>query len=359
LLLLAGLLDTDGWLDPTGVFSITQKSVELATGILNLARSLGYRATISQVEKSCVYKGEKRTGTYHSVCIGGDLAAIPTKLPRKQACARKSVKDPLVGGISLEKLDVGDYYGFSIDGNERFVLGDFTVTHNTTVARIIGKLYQAMGVLSARGPFKVAHRDDFIAGYLGQTARQTKKLLESCLGGVLFIDEVYALGPGQEDKDSFSKEALDILTGFLSEHSDNFCCIAAGYEKEIKKCFFAVNPGLESRFPWVHRIEEYSPSELTEIMFKMIHYIKLDIEADPEEVIKLVTEKKELFQHAGRDVLTFIGKCKMAHAKRVISLETSCKFVLTMDDLKAGSELVAEFRGGDEEDSSTYMHMYM
>ena len=63
----------------------------------------------------------------------------------------------------------------------------------TTVAIILSKLYQAMGILSKNGPFKVAHRDDFIAGYLGQTAIKTTKLLKSCLGGVLFIDEVYAL----------------------------------------------------------------------------------------------------------------------------------------------------------------------
>ena len=111
-------------------------------------------------------------------------------------------------------------------------------TGKTTVAQIIAKIYQGMGILSKNGPFKIAHRDDFIAGYLGQTAIKTMKLLKSCLGGVLFIDEVYALGPGQEDKDSFSKEAIDTLTSFLSEHTNDFCCIAAGYEKDIHKCFF-------------------------------------------------------------------------------------------------------------------------
>lgn len=356
---LAGLLDADGWLDPTGVFSIVQKREELANDIVYIARSLGLRATISPVTKSCMYKGERRTGEYHAVYISGHLDMIPTKLARKQALERKSVKDPLVYGVTLERLDEGDYYGFSIDGNERFMLGDFTVTHNTTVARIIGKLYQAMGVLSARGPFRIAHRDDFIAGYLGQTAKQTKKLLDSCIGGVLFIDEVYALGPGQEDKDSFSKEALDTLTGFLSEHANDFCCIAAGYEKEIRKCFFAVNPGLESRFPWVHRIEDYTPAELTEILFKMVADMRWEVTADPEKVTELLMDKSALFESAGRDVMTFIGKCKMAHAKRVISLDESHKFRLTEEDMVAGLALVEEFKGGDEEDSSTYMHMYV
>ena len=95
-----------------------------------------------------------------------------------------------------------------------------------------------MGILSKNGPFRIAHRDDFIAGYLGQTAIKTTKLLNSCLGGVLFIDEVYALGSGQEDKDSFSKEAIDTITGFLSDHKNDCCVIIAGYEKEIEDCFF-------------------------------------------------------------------------------------------------------------------------
>jgi SpoVK/Ycf46/Vps4 family AAA+-type ATPase len=92
----------------------------------------------------------------------------------------------------------------------------------TTVAKIIGKIYQSLGILSRNGNFKIAYRDDFIAGYLGQTAIKTKKLLNSCIGGVLFIDEVYALAPRDNDKDSFSKEALDILTAFLSEHKNDF-----------------------------------------------------------------------------------------------------------------------------------------
>ena len=84
------------------------------------------------------------------------------------------------------------------------------------------------------GIFKIAKREDFVGEYLGQTAIKTKKLLKSCLGGVLFIDEAYALGPGQKDRDSFSKEAIDTLNAFLSENKDNFCCIIAGYENDIK-----------------------------------------------------------------------------------------------------------------------------
>ena len=115
----------------------------------------------------------------------------------------------------------------------------------TTVAKIIGKIYQSLGILSKHGKFRIAYRDDFIAGYLGQTANKTQKLLKSCLGGVLFIDEIYSLAPKDTDRDSFAKEALDTLTSFLSEHKNDFCCIGAGYEDDIENCFFAMNQGLK------------------------------------------------------------------------------------------------------------------
>lgn len=210
----------------------------------------------------------------------------------------------------------------------------------TTVAKIIGNLYQTMGVLKVNGPFKQAHRDDFVAGYLGQTAIKTKKLLKSCLGGVLFIDEVYALGPGQEDKDSFSKEAIDTICGFLSEHKNDFCCIAAGYENDIRKCFFGVNSGLESRFQWIHRIEEYTPTELGKIFLQKVQNINWNINISIEELAKIINEEKELFISAGRDIENLVTKCKMFHARRVITLDESHKFILTSEDIHGGIEIL-------------------
>ena len=213
-------------------------------------------------------------------------------------------------------------------------------TGKTTVAHIIAKIYQAMDILSAEGPFKIAHRDDFIAGYLGQTAIKTQKLLNSCLGGVLFIDEVYSLGPGQEDKDSFSKEAIDTLCSFLSEHTSDFCCIAAGYEKDIEKCFFAVNDGLESRFQWKHKIGEYSASELKDIFLRKVKHINWDISIDKDIITGIIEKNKEFFINTGRDIINLISKCKMAHARRVLPLGKEHKFILTEEDLEKGLEMV-------------------
>jgi SpoVK/Ycf46/Vps4 family AAA+-type ATPase len=213
-------------------------------------------------------------------------------------------------------------------------------TGKTTVAHIIAKIYQSMDILSSTGPFKIAHRDDFVAGYLGQTAIKTQKLLNSCLGGVLFIDEVYALGPGQEDKDSFSKEAIDTLCSFLSEHTNDFCCIAAGYEKDIQKCFFAVNDGLESRFQWKHKIDDYTPTELADIFLLKVKQINWDISIEKHTIIEIISKNKEIFGNAGRDIVNLISKCKMSHARRVITLDKEHKFVLTCEDLEKGIEMV-------------------
>jgi len=128
---LAGILDADGHYTH-GTFDITQKNETLLDDIIYLARSLGFAAYKKKCEKSCMYKGKKRTGTYYRTKIHGEgLQNIPTLIARKRAEPRKQIKDALVTRIHLEKLEVDDYYGFEIDGNRRFLLGDFTVTHNT------------------------------------------------------------------------------------------------------------------------------------------------------------------------------------------------------------------------------------
>jgi hypothetical protein len=132
--LLAGLIDSDGYYHHN-CYDIIQKNETLLDDILFVARSLGFAAYKTACKKSCMYKGEKREGTYYKASISGQgLEDIPVKCHRKQAHARKQIKDALNTRIKIEKLDVDNYYGFEIDGNRRFVLGDFTVTHNTIMA---------------------------------------------------------------------------------------------------------------------------------------------------------------------------------------------------------------------------------
>ena len=229
----------------------------------------------------------------------------------------------------------------------------------TTAARIIAKIYQAMGVLSESGPFVVAYRDDFIAGYLGQTAIKTRKLLESCVGGVLFVDEVYSLCPRDNDKDIFSDETIETITAFLSEHKNDFCFIGAGYEDDIIKRFFGKNKGLERRFQWIHRIEKYTIDDLADIMLKMISDMKWKSGLDKKEICSILKNDIKLFENSGGDIEIFLSKCKMIHAKRVFTLDKDHKFILTKKDLEDTLIVFKKSRLKKETHSEPPYGMYM
>ncbi len=128
---LAGIIDTDGCMTDN-CYEITQKNEQLAQDIAYLARSLGLFVSYKKVGKYCVYKGELKEGEYYKCVISGEgLEQIPVLLDRKKCQPHQQKKDTLLTNITIEPVGEGDYYGFTIDGNKRFLLHDFTVTHNT------------------------------------------------------------------------------------------------------------------------------------------------------------------------------------------------------------------------------------
>ena len=149
LALLAGLIDSDGHYR-NNCYEITQKNERLLDDIVFLARSLGFAAFKKKVQKTCTNAKDadgntcSKIGTYYLTKIyGSGLEDIPVVCPRKKGQVRQQIKNALNYRIRLEKLPEDDYYGFEIDGNRRFVLGDFTVTHNTVMAiKIISILAQ-------------------------------------------------------------------------------------------------------------------------------------------------------------------------------------------------------------------------
>jgi len=134
--LLAGIIDSDGHYNKSrNIYEIITKYEELANQIQNLASLLGFRSKISLSEKYCIYKNEKRTGLYYRVIIkGNNLYEIPCKIERKISRPIEQQRHYDLSKVEVVSKGVGDYYGFEIDGNKRFVLKDGTVTHNTSIS---------------------------------------------------------------------------------------------------------------------------------------------------------------------------------------------------------------------------------
>lgn len=134
-------------------------------------------------------------------------------------------------------------------------------TGKTTIARIVAKLFQKMGVLS-KGHLVEVERADLVGEYIGHTAQKTRDLIKKAMGGVLFIDEAYSLARGGE-KD-FGKEAIDTLVKHMEDSKNQFILILAGYPYEIEQ-FLLTNPGLPSRFPLIIDFPDYTIDQLMEI----------------------------------------------------------------------------------------------
>lgn len=134
-------------------------------------------------------------------------------------------------------------------------------TGKTTVARIVGRIFKEMGILS-KGHLIEVERADLVGEFIGHTAQKTRDLIKRAMGGVLFIDEAYSLARGGE-KD-FGKEAIDCLTKAMEDSKNDFICILAGYTDEMD-AFLQLNPGLPSRFPIQIMFDDYSIEELMSI----------------------------------------------------------------------------------------------
>lgn len=139
-------------------------------------------------------------------------------------------------------------------------------TGKTTVARLIGRLFHEMNVLS-KGHLIEAERADLVGEYIGHTAQKTRDLIKKAMGGILFIDEAYSLARGGE-KD-FGKEAIDTLVKHMEDKRNEFILILAGYSREMDH-FLSLNPGLQSRFPISIDFPDYSVSQLMDIAKRMM-----------------------------------------------------------------------------------------
>ena len=137
-------------------------------------------------------------------------------------------------------------------------------TGKTMIARLMARVYRSLGILS-KGQLVEVDRSGLVAGYVGQTAIKTQQQLQKALGGVLFIDEAYALNGGADN--DFGQEAIDTVLKAMEDHRDDLVVIVAGYDALMER-FIRSNPGLESRFNRYLHFDDYSTDEMVDI-FKL------------------------------------------------------------------------------------------
>lgn len=211
-------------------------------------------------------------------------------------------------------------------------------TGKTTVARLMARIYHSLGILS-KGHLVEVDRSGLVAGYVGQTAIKTKKVLDSALGGVLFIDEAYALN-GQAEND-FGQEAIDTILKAMEDHRDDLVVIAAGYD-ELMDNFVHSNPGLESRFNRFLHFEDYTPEEMMKIFEQQCKNgcYKLDDDAHAA-VLDRIRESSadEISFGNARGVRNIFEKVLVAQANRLAALESVSRddlMRITAADVSAG-----------------------
>jgi SpoVK/Ycf46/Vps4 family AAA+-type ATPase len=230
-------------------------------------------------------------------------------------------------------------------------------TGKTEIAKMMGKIYSKIGILN-KGTFKKVTRSDLIAGYLGQTAIKTRDVIKEALGGVLFIDEAYSLG-NTDKKDIFSKECIDTLCEGLSDNKENLMVIIAGYETELNDCFFNYNQGLDSRFTWRFKTDNYSSEDLYKIFVKKVKDIGWELHEESKITPDFFKKNNDYFKFFGRDIETVLAKTKIAHSKRVFCKADSEKKKITLKDLEKGFELYLKNDGIKKRKDSENMKKYI
>ena len=216
-------------------------------------------------------------------------------------------------------------------------------TGKTTVVKMLGKIYQRMGLLS-KGHVVEVDRSVLVGEFIGQTAPKTKKALDSARGGILFIDEAYSLARVDDDSKDFGKEVIEVLLKEMSDGAGDIAIIGAGYPKEMQT-FIESNPGLKSRFSQYFHFDDYMPEELYDIALFAAknNEVTFGTDADAylkEQLIEAYRKRDENFGNA-RFVHGIVGEAKMNMGLRLMkadnmeSLSNEELSTLQLEDLQS------------------------
>lgn len=210
-------------------------------------------------------------------------------------------------------------------------------TGKTTIARMMARIYHSLGILS-KGQLVEVDRSGLVAGYVGQTALKTSKVIEKAMGGVLFVDEAYALN-GRSEND-FGQEAIDTILKAMEDHRDDLVVIVAGYD-DLMEDFIHSNPGLESRFNRFLHFADYTLDEMMGIFAMQCKKGSYVLAADAEDAVRTFIQEENdsgiSFGNA-RGVRNLFEKILVQQANRLAAMETVSReqlMELTVEDVEA------------------------
>ena len=214
-------------------------------------------------------------------------------------------------------------------------------TGKTTVARILASIYKQEGILS-KGQLVEVDRSGLVAGFVGQTAIKTQEKIEEAMGGILFIDEAYALVKEGQD---YGQEAIDTILKAMEDKRDDFVVIVAGYP-DLMKTFIESNPGLRSRFNKYFYFDDYNADELEKIFDIYLKKNEYTLSPEAREIVKknlakMVETKDSNFAN-GREARNYFEKIINRQASRVVNLKDPTNeelSLITPDDLKISQDI--------------------
>ena len=230
----------------------------------------------------------------------------------------------------------------TVDMSLHMVFSGNPGTGKTMIARLMSRIYCSLGVLS-KGHLVEVDRSGLVAGYVGQTATKTSEVIQKALGGVLFIDEAYALSNGKAEND-FGQEAIDTLLKAMEDHREDLVVIVAGYDGLMDE-FIHSNPGLESRFNRFLHFDDYTVDEMLDILDLQLRKGQYQLDEGArtavKEYIEIANTSSIAFGNA-RGVRNIFERLLVAQANRISALETipdkEALMTITADDVEKARE---------------------